>query len=270
MRSGEPNDGSDLGGGVARVVAVLSAFTPADHPLGISELARRTGLPKATAHRLVHELSRHGLLDEDAKAFRLGLRLFELGETANSQRRLRDVAGPYLADLREATGHTVHLAVLEGVDVVYVQILPGRNTPRLPSRIGGRVPAHATGVGKALLAFSPRHVVDRVLDHGLPAVGPRTVTAPGVLLRQLARIRTTGVAYDVEESAAGAVCAASAIRGQDGYAVAALSVSGWSGRLNVHRIAPAVLTTALTLGRETRPATATPGRGTPSPPRPPA
>jgi DNA-binding IclR family transcriptional regulator len=257
MRSAEPNDagpnGAESISAVSRVVAVLSAFTATDGPLGISELSRRTGLPKATTHRLTHEMATHGLLDLVGREFRLGLRVFELGETANAQRHLREVAVPYMADLRQATKQTIHLAVLDGVDVVYIQILNSKDAPRMPSRVGGRVPAHATGVGKAILAFSPKPMVDRILQAGLSTVGPRTITAPGVLSRQLARIHTTGIAYDNEESAPGAVCAASPITDRTGNAVAALSVSGWSGKLNVHRVAQAVHTTALTLSRELHP-----------------
>jgi len=237
---------------VSRVVAVLSAFEVGDGPLGISELARRTGLPKSTMHRLVNEMSQQGLLDRvsEPSAFRLGMRVFEFGETANSQRHLRDIAIPYMADLREATGQTVHLAVVDGTDVVYIQILRSKDAPRLPSRIGGRVPAHATAVGKAILAFADEGTINRVIEHGLATVGPRTITAPGILLRQLARIRSTGVAYDLEESAPGGVCAASPVLDRNGRAVAAISVSGWSGRLNVRRIGPAVRTAARALGRE--------------------
>jgi IclR family acetate operon transcriptional repressor len=247
MRSAESN------GLIPRVMAVLSAFTAADGPLGISELARRTGLPKGTMHRLAHEMREHGLLDQAGTQFRLGIRLFELGETANAQRHLREVAVPYMADLRQATKQTIHLAVLDGTDVVYIQILAARDAPRLPSRIGGRVPAHATGVGKAILAFSPRSTVAEILESGLPRVGPRTITAPGMLSRQLTRIRTTAIAYDNEESAAGAMCAASPVLDRHGRAIAALSVSGWSGKLNVHRVGPAVHATALTLGRDLQP-----------------
>jgi DNA-binding IclR family transcriptional regulator len=250
MRSAQSND---LPSSVARVAAVLGAFGPRDTELGISELARRTGLPKSTVHRLAQELVRCRLLERSASSLRLGLWLFELGGLVTQQRDLRDIAMPYMSDLREATGQTVHLAVLEGTDVVYIHILPSKDAPRMPSRIGGRVSAHATGVGKAMLAFSPPETVDAVIAKGLPPVGPRTITAAGLLRRQLGRIRTTGVAFDQEESGPGIVCAASPLLGPDGLPRAAISVSGWGGRLNVNRIAIAVRTTSLALARELSP-----------------
>lgn len=233
----------------ARIAAVLTAFGPGDDALGVSELARRTGLPKTTVHRLSGHLVEHGFLERSGAALRLGIRLFEIGQLATRQRGLVDAARPLLADLREATRNTVHLAILEGTEVVYLDILRGPDAPRLPSRVGGRFPAHATGVGKAILAFSPDDVVDRVIGTGLPRVSTRTITAPGVLRRQLAKVREQATAYEREESSIGTVCVASPILDTTGNAVAAISIAGWINRVQVHRLAPAVRTTAITLSR---------------------
>ncbi len=240
-----------------RVVRVLSAFRAEDDELGPSELARRTGLPKSTVHRIMQALVEEGLLERRGQEVRLGLRLFEIGQRVPRQRVLRDAALPYMADLWEATRQTIHLAVLEGTEVVYVEILHAPGGPEFPSRVGGRLPAHATGVGKAILAFSPPEVVQRVLEAGLSRMSGRTVAAPGLLLRELARIRREGVAYDREESGPGIVCAAAPVLGRGGEVLGALSASGLSTRMRPERIAPAVHTAALalsrTLGRRDRP-----------------
>jgi IclR family acetate operon transcriptional repressor len=233
---------------VARVGQLLSAFRHEDSALGVSELARRTGLAKSTVHRLVQELVACGLLDRDGSAVRAGLRLFELGQLVPSQRTLRDSAVPHMADLREATRQTVSLAVLEGHEVVYVEILPSHSGPQLPSRVGGRLPAHATGVGKVLLAYSPRPVIEGVLSRPLERLSPRTIISPGILLRQFQDIRASGKGFDHEESGNGIVCTASPVFGAGGV-VGALSVSGWSTRLNPRRTAPAVQTAALAVSR---------------------
>jgi IclR family transcriptional regulator, acetate operon repressor len=154
-----------------------------------------------------------------------------------------------MADLREATHQTIHLAVLDGVEVVYVEILRSRNMPRLPSRVGGRLPAHATGVGKALLACAPADVIDKVVATGLPAVGPRTIRNSEVLRQQLKRITASGIAYEHEESGPGVVCVACAIHHGDGEPVAAISASGWAGKVDLRRVGPAVHTTALSITR---------------------
>ncbi|MCF6422275.1 MULTISPECIES: IclR family transcriptional regulator [Amycolatopsis] len=245
MCAAERDDGMTA----ARIAALLGAFRPGDQALGASELARRTGLPKSSVHRLTGHLVTHGLLERDGTAVRLGLRLFEIGQLAGRERGLVDAARPYLADLREATRNTVHLAVLEGTEVVYLDIVRGPDAPALPSRIGGRFPAHATAVGKAILAHSPASVLDTVLAAGLTRVGPRTITAPGLLRRQLTRIRDEGVAYEREESGVGVTCAASPVLGATGRARAAISISGWSNRVRVERVSPAVRTAALALSR---------------------
>lgn len=238
--------------GVARVAAVLGAFDALHAKLGVSEIARRAGLPKSTTSRLVRDLVAYGFLERDGTMLHMGTRLFEYGELASRHRNLRAIALPYMADLREATRQTVHLAVLDGSEVVYVEILRSKDAPRMGSQVGGRLAAHASAVGKALLAFGGPEAVDAVCDHGLAALGPRTITAPGLLRRELHRIRGAGLAYENEESGPGVGCVASAILGADDRPVAAVSISGWSGRLNLRRVGPAVRTAALAMSRELR------------------
>jgi IclR family acetate operon transcriptional repressor len=240
---------------LTRAMTILAAFDGQRRPLGTSELARRTGLAKSTVHRLTRELTHHGLLERRGDGLVLGLRLFEFGQLVPRQLDLRTAALPYMADLRAATRQTVHLAVLDATDVVYVEILRSHDAPTLPSRIGGRLPAHATAVGKAILAFSGSDAIDRVLRAGLPRLAERTITAAHLLQRNLKLVRANGIAYDYEESQAGLVCAASPITGADGAVAGALSVSGWAGLLNVRRIGPAVRTAALALSRDLTSAT---------------
>jgi IclR family acetate operon transcriptional repressor len=248
VRTGERNTFDSV---IGRAAAVLGAFDARHLSLGVSELSRRSGLPKSTTARVAAELATHGFLERtDGSDFKLGTKLFEWGELASRQRKLREVALPYMADLRQVSRQTVHLAVLVGTEVMYVEIVRSRDAPRMPSEVGGRLPAHAAGVGKAMLAFSPDDVVAAVIERGLPAVGPRTITAPGLLLRELRRIRESGIAYESEESGYGVGCAASPILSADGLPVAAMSISGWNGKLDLRRIGPAVKTAALALSRD--------------------
>jgi DNA-binding IclR family transcriptional regulator len=248
MRTGERNTHDSV---IGRASALLGAYDSRHLAIGVSELARRSGLAKTTTARLAAELAEHGFLERTEGAdYKLGSRIFELGSLASRQRQLREVALPYMADLRQVSKQTVHLAVLVGTEVMYVEIVRSRDAPRMPSEVGGRLPAHAAGVGKAMLAFSPDPVVEAVLAGGLPAVGPRTITAPGLLLRELRRIRELGIAYESEESGPGIGCAASPIIGPDGQVVAAMSISGWNGKLDLRRVGPAVKTAALALSRD--------------------
>jgi IclR family transcriptional regulator, acetate operon repressor len=234
---------------VGRAALLLDCLAAGDSP-GISELARRSGLAKTTVFRLVRELAACGLVEITPAGVRLGMRLFELGNSVPRQRSLKEAALPFMRDLHEATRETVHLAVLDGAEVVYIEITHGAHAPRLPSRVGGRMPAHATGVGKAILAFSPPEVAAALIDAGLERRTARTIVAPGALRRELARIRESGVSFDREESGPGIVCAASPVFGAGGMAVAALSLTGWSSRLDLARVAPAVRTAALALSRQ--------------------
>lgn len=232
-----------------RITAVLEAFREDRDALALSELARRAGLPKTTAHRLAGELIRCGLLERADGRLRLGLKLFELGQLVPQQRGIRDAARPVMSDLREATRHSVNLGILEGGDVVYVDILPGPDSPRLPTRVGGRWPAHATAIGKAILAVCDAPTVQAVIDAGLGRVSERTMTSPALLRHELDRVRKSGLGYDYEESRPGLVCVASPVLGPGGVAAGALSVSGWSATLNAERVGPAVRTAALTVSR---------------------
>lgn len=232
-----------------RAFAILGAFRSGDGELTLAEICRRTGLAKTTAHRLLGELEALGAVERTAGGVRLGLRLFELGQLVPRQRDLLDVSAPFLADLREATHQTVHLAVVAGTEVVYVQKLTGHRGPDIPSRLGGRMPCYCTAVGKALLAFGSPELTERVLSSRLTRRTPRTLVAPGLIRAELATIRRRGVAEEHEESAPGIACVAAPILDADAAAVAAISISGWAGRLDVRRLAPTVRTAALGIGR---------------------
>jgi IclR family transcriptional regulator, acetate operon repressor len=237
---------------LGRTMALLTAFRSGEEELTLAELARRAGIPKPTAHRLLAELATWNVVERTPGGHRLGMRLFELGQLAPQQRGLREAAAPFLADLFEATHETVHLAVPDGVDVVYVQKLPGRHGPRIDSRIGGRMPAYCTGVGKALLAFGPPERLAEVLAAGLVRRTPRTVVAPGLLRQELDRVRACGVAEEHEESTVGIACTAAPVMDASGRAVAAISITGWANRMDTARLAPAVRTAALGLSRALR------------------
>lgn len=141
----------------ARALSLLAAFDSAHRSQTLSELARRSDLPLATAHRLVSELVEWGaLVRQDDGAYVVGRRLWSLGLLAPTQTGLRELASPYLHDLYGATGATVHLAVLDGARALYLDRLAGHASVPVISEIGGRLPLHATGVGKVLLAHAPR------------------------------------------------------------------------------------------------------------------
>jgi IclR family acetate operon transcriptional repressor len=128
-----------------RITSVLEAFRDDRDALALSELARRAGLPKSTAHRLAREMIRCGLLERANGRLRLGLKLFELGQLVPQQRGIRDAARPVMSDLREATRHSVNLGILEGGDVVYVDITAAAGPPTPPRSARPSWPAPTPG-----------------------------------------------------------------------------------------------------------------------------
>jgi len=194
-----------------RLLLILDTVAAAPGEIGLSELARQTGMKKATVHRLATDLVEHRMLERGGYGYRLGLHLFELGQHVPASRRLRATALPHMSDLLTATGEMVQLGVLDGTEIVYVEKLTGRHSIPAPSAVGTRLPAYCTGLGKAMLAFSEECAVERVLAAPMPARTGTTITDPVRFRRELDRIRETGVAYDREGGTRGIVCVASAI-----------------------------------------------------------
>ncbi len=215
---------------LGKVVTVLSAFGPEDPALTLADLVQRTGLSKTTVHRLLVALLEARLVERDAPhgRFRLGGRLFELGMLASVERRLLEVAMPFLHDLYMRTHETVHLGVLEGTEVLYVSQIGGHRQMPAASRLGGQMPLHCTAIGKVLLAHSDDDLFRDTVAHGLERRTPHTLTAPGLLRRQLKRCLETGVAYDHEESAIGLVCVAAPVLDREDRPLAAISMTAGS------------------------------------------
>jgi IclR family transcriptional regulator, acetate operon repressor len=233
-----------------RAFGILGAFGPGRAELTLSELAAQSGLPRSTTHRVARQLETLGALDRTRRGWRVGVRMFELGQLVPTQQRLREQALPFMGDLYEATRGTIHLAVLEGDEVVYVEVLAGHHKVRSPSRRGGRVPAHCTAVGKVLLAFAPEP-----FERDGPPLSARTrttVTDRTELAGVLAEVRRTGVAFDEQEAMKGLSCVAAPVRDHRGV-VAAVSVSmAAGGPMTPLGCAPVVRTAALALSRELR------------------
>jgi DNA-binding IclR family transcriptional regulator len=206
-----------------RALSLLAAFDEEHRRLGLTELADRAGLPLATAHRLVGELVAFGALARTTSGdYVVGRRLWDLGLLAPVQTGLREDASPYLHDLYGATLATVHLAVRDGTSVLYVDRLRGHASVPVVSSIGSRLPLHTTGVGKVLLAHAPPEVQGEVLAN-LSRVTPYSITQPGTLRRQLARVVRDGYATTVEEMSLGACSVAVPIR-RGGDVVASLGL----------------------------------------------
>lgn len=197
---------------VSRVAALLASFDAEHRQLSLSAVAERAGLPLSTAHRLVGDLVEHGVLARSGEQYEVGRRLWTLGLLAPVQTGLRDVAAPFLQDIYATTLATVHLAVREGAEVLYVDRLAGNRSVPVVSTVGSRLPLHTTGVGKVLLAWAPEPVQEAVLSAPLARPTPYSLTQPGRLREQLRRVREQGHAVTVEEMSLGACSVAVPVR----------------------------------------------------------
>jgi len=234
---------------VGRSAAVLASFDLRRPSLGLSELARRSKLPKATVHRLAGQLVDHGFLERDGDGYRLGLLLFELGQRVPRSRVLRDAALPFLEDLFVASRETVHLAVQVGTNVMYIDKLVGHSSGRTLSEVAGRLPLHCTATGKAILASLSEAEFDEYVSRPLERVTRHTIVVADVLRTELASIRRTGWAVERDETTVGYVSVAAPVFQGDGRPLAALSVTGPGRRLDPDRFGPAVRTAARGLTR---------------------
>ncbi|VFA90652.1 Pectin degradation repressor protein kdgR [Nocardia farcinica] len=232
----------------SRALAILGAFDRRHRRLTLTELATRADLPLPTAHRLAAELLAWGALARtESGHYVIGRRLWDLGLLAPVQSGLRQIASPYLHDLYGATLATVHLAVRDGRQVLYVDRLSGHASVPVVSTIGSRLPLHATGVGKVLLAHAPADVRADVLAD-LPRITPYTVGQPGVLSRQLDKVLADDYATTVEEMSLGACSVAVPIRSGE-TVVAALGVVVPSLERDQARLVSALHVAARGIGR---------------------
>lgn len=221
--------------------AILSALRSAETGLTRAQLARRTGLPMTTVLRLATELRGFGALDlDDHGVYRLGDWLWELGTLAASRSTLREIALPYMQDLYEATHENVQLAVLDGFDALFVERIRGPKSVLILSRPGGRLPLHATGVGKVLLAYESAEFIDSVIERGLPQITRHTITDGAALRRDLAGVRKRGYSTTRDEMSIGAVSVGAAIFGPDDQVVGAVSLVVATRGADPTSIAPAV------------------------------
>ncbi|MFG1879062.1 IclR family transcriptional regulator [Sphaerisporangium sp. NPDC049003] len=218
----------------------------------LGELARHAGVAVSTAHRYVTSLLELGVLDRDAAgSYHLGVTLVTLAGQYLEEDGLRAAARPYLVALVELSGETVHLGILAGNRIVYIDKVESAKSVRLVSRIGSRVPLHCTAMGKAVLAPLDERRRAEIVAGRLDRRTPRTLTG-AALLAELDVVRERGFAIDDEENEEGVRCVGLPIMNASGQPVAAFSVSAPANRFSVedcHRLAPAALAMAAEISR---------------------
>jgi IclR family KDG regulon transcriptional repressor len=220
---------------VTRSLDILELFLEAGTPLTSSEIVARLGLPRTSVHELLATLEARSYLsrsESDPRRYELGFRLLQLGSAYASSVTLIDRGRIVAAEVAARCDETVHVAILEGADVVYIAKVESTQPVRMVSAVGLRLPANCTAVGKMILSGMPDAELDALFAgaRALPALTPRSVTSLPALKEQLAEVRQRGFAEDRGESQPDVSCVAAPIRGAEGSVIAAISISVPSSR----------------------------------------
>lgn len=234
---------------VERMTLILDRFTTRETRLTLESIARSTHLPRSTTHRILDQLVKVEWLEHSSAGYGLGRRAFSLGGGSGEHGDLRAAASPFLHDLLLRTGAVIHLGVLDGARVHYLDKFGGRFAASVPSRVGGFAPAHCTGLGKAILAWLEPEEVEDLLDGPLKAPTASTIAELDALHWELGRIRSRGgLALERGECFPDIACVAAAIRGPRGPMGAISVVASTSTALE--RVGPLVLDAARRISAE--------------------
>lgn len=234
---------------VGKVMVILDCFRDTNRHLRLSDVTRRTGLPTSTVHRVLNELREWHALERTPNGYRVGVRIFGIGSAVQTQDRIYEAATPIMQDVFAETGENVHLSMLDGNEVVFVLKLTGRRSRPLQTRPGGRLPAHVTASGRAMLAHCAPEILDAVIQGELPKMTSRAQDGPDALLAALHETRVAGYAVSVDEFRVGTTSVAAPVFDWNGDVLAALSVVGETHSLDYARLAPRVRSAALALTR---------------------
>jgi|tagenome__1003787_1003787.scaffolds.fasta_scaffold20587779_2 DNA-binding IclR family transcriptional regulator len=231
-----------------RTDVILGAFDAEHTDLSLLGIMVRTGLPKTTVHRAVHKLVGLEWLELHEGRYSIGTRLLEFAGLSWAHAVLRRAALPTLQRLQACTRETVHLAVSNGRDIVYIEKLPGQAPLAEVTRVGARLPAYCTGLGKAMLAFSDASPASSPPRTG-PAMTPHTIVSPRALQTELTRVQDEGVAYDREEYRLGVECIAAPLLPANDPCTGAISIAAPSHKLKLRQLAPTLRAAAADISR---------------------
>ena len=230
-------------------VKLLKTFSEGEAELGVTSLAKRLGVAKSTVYRLASTLVSEGMLEQNREneKYRLGIALFGLGALVRQRMNVSTEARPFLFELREATNETVHLAILERTEIMYVLNLESNHAIRMRADLGSRKPAFCTAEGRSILAFQSPEFVDQVLALGLQPRTIKTDTNPANIRAAIEQARRDGFAREDEQCELGMRSIAAPIRNDTGRVVAAVGIAGPIQRLpdgTLEGFAPLVINSA--------------------------
>ncbi|QJQ95551.1 MULTISPECIES: IclR family transcriptional regulator [Halomonadaceae] len=240
---GRPAGASKSSGGhsqsLVRGLNILEGLAAAPMGLALSDIAQIVGLAPSTTHRLLQALHKQGFITQDSELglWKIGVKTFQIGNTFLEARDFVATARPYLRQLTNESGESTNLGIRDDGWAVFLAQSESPQMMRMITRLGSRAPLHASGVGKALLAWLPDTEIERILQaRGLPRVTDNTIDTPSRLREGLAEIRRQGYACDREEHAVGLHCVAASIHDEQTLPIGAISVSGPMARIPESRL----------------------------------
>lgn len=224
---------------VANAIRLIKVFSDESYEIGITDLGKRLLLPKSTVHRLASTMIDAGVLEQNAESgkYRLGLVMFELGSLVRRKMDFSSEAKSFLIALRDKTGETAHLAILDHSSIIYINCLESANAVRMRLDVGTRKPAHATAAGKVMLAFQPAEALSKLLTAGLKEQTVNTIVDLTTFRLELATIKARGYAIADEENEIGVRSLAAPVRDHFGNVIAAVSIAGPAQRLTKKALA---------------------------------
>ncbi|MDL2273120.1 IclR family transcriptional regulator [Oscillospiraceae bacterium OttesenSCG-928-G22] len=225
---------------VEKVFQIIEIMASEGEPMRLQDIAQKSGLPAPTALRLINTLVTYGyaLQDESTLRYSLSLKFAQIGGLVSSQISVRDIARPYVIELSRTCRESACLAIEQGMEVVYIDVVYGPDDMlKIMQRIGKRAPMHCTGIGKMFLTnYTKKQLFEYASEKGLPPITPNTITDVGELDRELALVRERGYAVDNEECELGARCVSAGITDYSGKVILGISVSGPAARMTPERV----------------------------------
>jgi DNA-binding IclR family transcriptional regulator len=212
-----------------KALSILDLFNERGKELTITQINQTLGLNKSTTFRILNILEKVGYLERDdySLKYRLGFKLFFLGSFVEANAEMQKLVHPFLEEIAKKTDETVHLVVLQHGEALYLDKIDGKKVLVVSSRIGMKLPAHCSGVGKVLLSFLPEEALENIVEQkGLRRFTKNTITDKKALKAELNRVRKQGYAIDNEEIEIGMKCVAAPVTGVNGEVIAAISISG--------------------------------------------
>jgi DNA-binding IclR family transcriptional regulator len=222
---------------LAKGLGILNRIANSDDGLTLSEVSQQSGVPKATAHRLINVLLEHGMVRVSSEnRYFAGPQCLILGNLFLGGLSLRQEAQGLLRKLARETLETCHLGIKEGPQIVYIEKVESPHAVRMYSRVGATNPVHSTALGRAILAYCDEDAVEAVISSGLERRTPNTITEPDLFRAKLAEVKSRGFAVDDIENEEGIRCVAAPVFDHNGDVVAGISVSGPEQRVTAERL----------------------------------